>query len=96
MDTQNTNTAFASMDVAKIVEDSIFWFEQRIEMLNDILEAKGTIVLANPDGTDLKLNDEQSVAFRAGMATAKSILGEFPLSLYRPTYTTMIEAAEEK
>ncbi len=30
-----------------------------------------------------KLNDEQSVAFKAGISTAISLIGKFPLSLDR-------------
>jgi hypothetical protein len=31
------------------------------------------------------MNDDQSRAFKAGVKTALSIIGEFPLSLDRPT-----------
>lgn len=91
MDNLENDTVSASMDVAKLVEDTIFWFEQRIEMLNDIIEAEGTVVLASSQGTDKELNDEQSRAFRAGLATAISIIGTFPLSLDRPTYSLDID-----
>jgi hypothetical protein len=81
----NTQTEVAPLEVAKLVEDAIFWFEQRIETLNDIAECKGGVVLAPTNGEESKLNDEQSRAFKAGIKTATSIIGEFPLSLDRPT-----------
>lgn len=81
----NTQTEVAPIEVAKLVEDAIFWFEQRMEMLNDIVESEGYVVLAIADGDDKKMNDEQSAAFRAGIATAMSIIGKFPLSLDRST-----------
>jgi len=81
----NTQTEVAPLEVAKLVEDAIFWFEQRIETLNDIAECKGDVVLASTNGEESKLNDEQSRAFKAGIKTAISIIGEFPLSLDRPT-----------
>ena len=81
----NTQTEVAPLEVAKLVEDAIFWFEQRIETLNDIAECKGGVVLASTNGEESKLNDEQSRAFKAGIKTAISIIGEFPLSLDRPT-----------
>ena len=71
--------------MAKLVEDAIFWFEQRIETLNDIVECKGNVVLASNNGEETKLNDEQSRAFKAGISTAISIIGKFPLSLDRST-----------
>ena len=43
----NTQTEVAPLEVAKLVEDAIFWFEQRIETLNDIAECKGGVVLAS-------------------------------------------------
>ena len=81
----NTQTEVAPIEVAKLVEDAIFWFEQRIGALNDITECEGTVVLASKNGEETKLNDEQSRAFKAGIKTAISIIGEFPLSLDRPT-----------
>lgn len=94
MDNVENDTASVSVDVAKLVEDTIFWFEQRIEMLNDIIEAEGTVVLASQKGTDTELNDEQSRAFKAGLATAISIIGTFPLSLDQPTYSLDIGELE--
>ena len=81
----NTQTEVAPIEVAKLVEDTIFWFEQRMEMLNDIVESEGYVVLASANGEDKKMNDEQSEAFRTGIATAIGIIGKFPLSLDRPT-----------
>ncbi|WPO67594.1 hypothetical protein SDC64_01195 [Acinetobacter haemolyticus] len=78
-------TEVAPIEVAKLVEDAIFQFEQRIEMLNDIVESEGYVVLASTDGDDKAMNDEQSAAFRAGVATAIRIIGKFPLTLDRPT-----------
>lgn len=37
----NTQTEVAPIEVAKLVEDAIFWFEQRIGALNDITECEG-------------------------------------------------------
>ena len=71
--------------MAKLVEDAIFWFEQRIETLNDIVECEGNVALASNNGEETKLNDEQSRAFKAGISTAISIIGKFPLSLDRST-----------
>ena len=84
MDNSNDN-AIASLEVAKLVEHTIFWFEERMEVLNDIIEAKGTVVLSSDNGEESELNEEQSSAFRAGIATAISLIGAFPLSLDRPT-----------
>ena len=81
----NTQTEVAPLEVAKLVEDAIFWFEQRIETLNDIVECEGNVVLASNNGEETKLNDEQSRAFKAGISTAISIIGKFPLSLDRST-----------
>lgn len=82
MDNSQTKTASCFQpDVAKIVEDAIFWFEDRIETLNDLSESKGRIVLAQENNEDIKLNDDESRGFKAGVATAISILGRFPLSL---------------
>ncbi|WP_244939733.1 hypothetical protein [Acinetobacter guerrae] len=78
-------TEVAPIEVAKLVEDAIFWFEQRIEALNDIVESEGHVILASQNGSESKMNAEQSTAFRAGIATAISIIGKFPLSLDRPT-----------
>lgn len=78
-------TEVAPLEVAKLVEDAIFWFEQRIETLNDIVECEGNVVLASNNGEETKLNDEQSRAFKAGISTAISIIGKFPLSLDRST-----------
>ena len=78
-------TEVAPLEVAKLVEDAIFWFEQRIETLNDIVECEGNVVLASNNGEEKKLNDEQSRAFKAGISTAISIIGKFPLSLDRST-----------
>lgn len=78
------STAYAPIEAAKIIEDTIFWFEQRIEALNDITECEGRVVLGSKNGEDIKLNDEQSQAFKAGVRTAISIIGKFPLSLDRP------------
>lgn len=88
-------TACAPLDVAKIVEDAIFWFEQRIETLNDIVGAEGTVVLASKNGEDKTLNDEQSIAFKAGVATAISIIGKFPLSLDQSVNPIDIDDLEE-
>lgn len=60
-------TEVAPIEVAKLVEDAIFWFEQRIETLNDIVECEGNVVLASNNGEETKLNDEQSRAFKAGI-----------------------------
>lgn len=81
----NIQTEVASLEVAKLVEDAIFWFEERIETLNDLANSKEPIVLASGNKKDLELTDEQSRAFKAGIATAIKIIGEFPLSLDRPT-----------
>ena len=78
-------TEVAPLEVAKLVEDAIFWFEQRIDTLNDIVECEGNVVLASNNGEETKLNDEQSRAFKAGISTAISIIGKFPLSLDRST-----------
>ena len=78
-------TEVAPLEVAKLVEDAIFWFEQRIETLNDIVQCEGNVVLASNNGEETKLNDEQSRAFKAGISTAISIIGKFPLSLDRST-----------
>ena len=78
-------TEVAPLEVAKLVEDAIFWFEQRIETLNDIVECEGNVVLASNNGEETKLNDEQSRAFKAAISTAISIIGKFPLSLDRST-----------
>ena len=83
MDNSNDN-AIASLEVAKLVEDTVFWFEERIEILNDIVESEGQVVLASKTGEDRNLDDKQSAAFRSGIATAIGILGKFPLSLDRP------------
>ncbi|MBN6515525.1 hypothetical protein JZM36_01470 [Acinetobacter pittii] len=82
MSNQKEQTAFADLNVAKLVEDTVFWFEQRIETLNDIVNCDGNVVLAS-EGGEKKLNDEQSVAFKAGISTAISLIGKFPLSLDR-------------
>ena len=81
----NTQTEVAPLEVAKLVEDAIFWFEQRIETLYDIVQCEGYVVLASNNGEEKKLNDEQSRAFKAGISTAISIIGKFPLSLDRST-----------
>ncbi|WP_151789987.1 hypothetical protein [Acinetobacter junii] len=78
-------TEVAPIEVTKLVEDAIFWFEQRMELLNDIIESEGCVVLAKAGSDDKKMNDDQSAAFRAGIATAISIIGKFPLSLDRST-----------
>ncbi|KQD49268.1 hypothetical protein ECE07_03740 [Acinetobacter pittii] len=82
MSNQKEQTAFADLNVAKLVEDTVFWFEHRIETLNDIVNCDGNVVLAG-EGGEKKLNDEQSVAFKAGISTAISLIGKFPLSLDR-------------
>ncbi|WOE42917.1 hypothetical protein [Acinetobacter chinensis] len=81
----NTQTEVAPIEVAKLVEDAIFWFEQRIDTLSDIAESKENIVIAKSIGDNLELTPEQSRAFKAGIATAIQIIGEFPLSVDRPT-----------
>ena len=81
----NIQTEVAPLEVAKLVEDAIFWFKERIETLNDLANSKEPIVLASGNKKDLELTDEQSRAFKAGIATAIKIIGEFPLSLDRPT-----------
>jgi hypothetical protein len=50
----NTQTEVASIEVAKLVEDAIFWFEERTELLSDIAECEGNITLANNAGDDVK------------------------------------------
>lgn len=82
MSNQKDQTACATLDVAKLVEDTVFWFEQRIETLTDIVNCEGNVVLAG-EGGEKELNDEQSVAFKAGISTAISLIGKFPLSLDR-------------
>jgi hypothetical protein len=54
-----------------------------METLNDIANSEGNVVLASGDA-EKKLNDEQSHAFKAGISTAISLFGKFPLSLDRP------------
>lgn len=81
----NIQTEVAPLEVAKLVEDAIFWFKERIETLNDLANSKEPIVLASGNKKDLELTDEQSRAFKVGIATAIQIIGEFPLSLDRPT-----------
>lgn len=81
----DTQTESASIEVAKLVEDTIFWFEQRIETLNDIADCEANVILASTNGEESKLNDEQSRAFKAGIKTAISIIGKFPLSLEHST-----------
>ncbi|AUT33940.1 hypothetical protein BFR69_00865 [Acinetobacter pittii] len=83
MSNTQDKTACADLDVAKLVEDTIFWFEQRMETLNDIANSEGNVVLASGDA-EKELNDEQSHAFKAGISTAISLIGKFPLSLDRP------------
>lgn len=68
-------------DVAKIIEDAIFWFEDRIETLNDLASSKEGIVIAIKGADDIKLSDEESRAFKAGITIAINIIGKFPLSL---------------
>lgn len=94
MDNSQEQTVCAPLDVAKLVEDTVFWFEQRIEALNDIVESEGQVVLASKSGEDKKLDDGQSAAFRAGIATAISIIGKFPLSLDRPVNSIDLDAFE--
>lgn len=88
-------TEIAPLEVAKLVEDAIFWFEERIETLNDLAESKEPIVLASGSKKDLKMTDEQSRAFKAGIATAIKIIGEFPLSLDRSTKQFDIDDLKE-
>lgn len=81
----NMDTQTAPIEVAKLVEDTIFWFEQRIETLNDIADCEENVVLASTNGKESKLDDDQSRVFKAGIKTAISIIGKFPLSLDRST-----------
>ncbi|HGH3665251.1 TPA: hypothetical protein ACJK7M_001132 [Acinetobacter baumannii] len=82
MSNSKEQTACATLDVAKLIEDTVFWFEQRMETLNDIADSEGNVVLAG-EGGEKELNDEQSRAFKAGISTAISLIGKFPLSLDR-------------
>ncbi|HEN9526049.1 TPA: hypothetical protein ACRZR3_001255 [Acinetobacter baumannii] len=82
MNNSQEQTVSATQDIAKLVEDTIFWFEQRMETLNDIADCEGNVVLAG-EGGEKELNDEQSRAFKAGISTAISLIGKFPLSLDR-------------
>ncbi|EHU1446253.1 hypothetical protein A1Z84_RS14440 [Acinetobacter baumannii] len=82
MSNTQDKTACADLDVAKLVEDTIFWFEQRMETLNDIAGSVGNVVLAG-EGGEKELNDAQSLALKAGISTAISLIGKFPLSLDR-------------
>ena len=43
-----------------------------------------------------KLNDEQSVAFKAGISTAISLIGKFPLSLDRTVNPIDLDDLEDK
>ena len=88
-------TEVAPLEVAKLVEDAIFWFEQRIETLKDIIECEGRVVLASSNGEDTRLNDEQSAAFKAGISTAISLIGKFPLSLDRAVKSFDIDDLED-
>ncbi len=54
MSNQKEQTAFADLNVAKLVEDTVFWFEQRIETLNDIVNCDGNVVLAGEGGEKIK------------------------------------------
>lgn len=83
----DTRTESAPIEIAELVEDAIFWFEQRLEALNDIVESKGVVVLASnaDDENKIELDEKQSAAFRTGVSTAIRIIGKFPLSLDRPT-----------
>ncbi|MER8256021.1 hypothetical protein ABS250_16730 [Acinetobacter nosocomialis] len=82
MNNSQEQTVSATQDITKLVEDTIFWFEQRMETLNDIADCEGNVVLAG-EGGEKELNDEQSRAFKAGISTAISLIGKFPLSLDR-------------
>ncbi|WP_336939197.1 hypothetical protein [Acinetobacter modestus] len=81
MGNSNLNqTESVPLEVAEIIEKTIFWFEGRIEILKDISESEGNVILASRLG-EKKLNDEQSTAFKSGIATAIELIGKFPMSL---------------
>lgn len=71
-------------DAAKMIQDTIFWYEDRIETLKSLAESKNLIVLASEDGENVKFDEEQSVIFKAALQTAITLMGEFPLALDQP------------
>lgn len=70
-------------EVVGIIQNAIDWFDDRITSLKQIADSdSGKIILAkNNDSPEIELTDEQAKGFRAGVSTAISILGKFPISL---------------
>lgn len=83
MDNQELSS-FVPPEAAKMIQDAVFWYEQRTGTLADIAGCDGQVVLASSGHENIEFDSGQSAAFRAGIKTALSILGEFPLKLDKP------------
>ena len=68
-------------EVAEMVQESIDWFDERMNQLKEIAQCSEQVVIARSDGAQTELTEEQSRVFKAGIATAISLIGDFPLKL---------------
>ena len=67
--------------VKKIITDTISWYENQVQQINEVIDSRDDLKIFSGDGFEKSLTTEESHIFRAGMATVLDLFGDFPLQI---------------